>query len=84
MKSYYKVSACDLEFRTLKEAKAHISAYSTSDRVSKYEYKGFIVKICDNVQVSCTEFSANSETLAYRRTQEVCAYGGNRIPVTMW
>lgn len=83
MKSYYKVSACDLEFRTLKEAKAHINAYSASDRVSKYEYKGFIVKICDNVQVSCTEFSANVASVVYRKTQEICAYGGNRIPVTM-
>lgn len=84
MRSYYKVSKCGLEFRTLKEVKAHIEAYSTNERVGKYGFKGFIVKMCDNVQVTCTEFSANYDGFVYRKTKEICAYGGNRIPVAMW
>lgn len=61
-------------FKTLRHAKEHIARMSVSERVSRFEYKGYIFGIRDNEPVTATEVVAEVELVRYGKTKTIGIY----------
>ena len=70
----YQIQDFHASFKTLRQAKEHIERMSVSERVSRFEYKGYIFVIRNNEPVTATEVVAEEELVRYGKTQTIGIY----------
>lgn len=70
----YQIQDLPASFKTLRHAKEHIARMSVSERVSRYQYKGYIFGIRDNKPVTATEVIAKADLVRYGKTQIIGIY----------
>lgn len=70
----YQIQDLPASFKTLRHAKEHIAKMSVSERVSRFEYKGYIFGIRDNEPVTATEVVAEVEQVRYGKTKTIGIY----------
>lgn len=70
----YQIQDLPASFSTLRHAKEHIARMSVSERVSRFEYRGYIFGIRDNEPVTATEVVAEAELVRYGKTKTIGIY----------